>query len=352
MPKGFPPATIEGMRGILVAAFTVFSCLGLALEVNLLEVELQARPGAVLPFSFIVRNELSQREQVVLYLGDWDRDEFGENRFYEPGTLPRSSAHWTSVAPTSFVLGPGEVQEIQGTVQVPKEAEPGAYWAIVFVQGEPRLVPYQGVMVTVTRRIGIKIYVTVEPAEARAEPRGLEVRGLNPLWAWVKFANIGTKNLREVRASLRVIDIQGRTVAEASSAPVPCLPGAERWIRLDTNFRPEPGVYQVLAIVDYGGEELLAIPLRLSVRPLTLFPLEDGLGLPRDLDGDGFYEDINGDGAFTEADFEVFSRNLQSPAVRANLRAFDFNNDGAIDEKDLDALRELLALGAKVPPGK
>ncbi len=311
-----------------------------------------ARPSAALPFSFIVRNELSQPEQVVLYLGDWDRDEFGENRFYEPGTLPRSSAQWTSVAPASFVLGPGEVREIQGTVQVPKEVEPGTYWAIVFVQGEPRLVSYQGVMVTVTRRIGIKIYVIVEPTEARAELRGLEVRGLNPLWAWVKFANTGTKNLRAVRASLRVIDVQGRTVAEASSSPVPCLPGAERWIRLDTNFRPEPGVYQVLATVDYGGEELLAIPLRLSVRPLTLFPLEEGLGLPRDLDGDGFYEDIDGDGAFTQADLEVFSRNLQSPMVRANLRAFDFNNDGAIDEKDLDALRGLLAHGAKVPSSK
>ncbi len=331
------------MRKVFAVAVVLTAFCGAAFEVNLLEVDLQARPGATLPFSFIVRNELAQPEQIVLYLGDWDRDEFGENRFYEPGSLPRSAAGWTTVVPTSFVLGPGEVREIQGAVQVPAQAGPGTYWTIVFVQGEPRLIPYQGVMVTVTRRIGIKIYVTVEPAEARGELRGLEVRGLNPLWVWVKFANTGTKNLREVRAFLRVTDVQGKTVAEASASPVPCLPGAERLIRVDTNFRPEPGVYQVLATVDYGGEALVAMPMRLVVRPLSLFPLAEGLGLPQDLDGDGFHEDLNGDGLFNEADLELFGQKLTHPVVRANFRAFDFNNDGLIDEKDLAALRERLS---------
>jgi len=341
------------MKRVLLSVFFLWAFGGVAFEVNLLEVDLQARPGAVLAFSFIVRNELAQPEQIVLYLGDWDRDEFGENRFYEPGTVSRSAAAWTRVAPTSFVLAPGEVREIQGTVQVPADIPPGTYWTIVFVQGEPRLVPYQGVLVTVTRRIGIKIYVTVEPAEVRGELRGLEVRGLNPLWAWVKFANTGTRNLREVRASLRVIDVQGRTVAEVTASPVPCLPGAARWIRVDTAFRPEPGVYQVLATVDYGGEALLGLTLRLVVRPLNLLPLGEGWGVPQDLDGDGFYEDLNGDGVFDEVDLDVFARNLAHPVVRANFRAFDFNNDGVVNEEDLAALEALLrAARAKSPPQK
>lgn len=331
------------MRRALLFVLGVASFSGLAFEVNLLEVDFVARPGAVLSFSFIVRNELAQPEQIVLYLGDWDRDEFGENRFYEPGTLSRSAAPWIAVAPTSFVLGPGEVREIRGSVQVPLDAPPGTSWAIVFVQGEPRLVPYQGVLVTVTRRIGIKIYVTVEPAEVRGGLKELEVRGLNPLWAWVKFVNTGTKNLREIKASLRVIDVQGRTVAEAHAPAVPCLPGAARWIRVDTGFRPEPGVYQLLATVDYGGENLLGAAVRLVVRPLSLLPFAEGLGLPQDLDGDGLYEDINGDGVFDLSDIELLAQNLMNPIVRANFRAFDFNNDGAVDEQDLEVLRQRLA---------
>ncbi|MCS7239659.1 MAG: dockerin type I domain-containing protein [Candidatus Bipolaricaulota bacterium] len=341
------------MKRAFLLSFFFVGFLGAAFEVNLLEVDLQARPGLVLPFSFIVRNELAQPEQIVLYLGDWDRNEFGENQFYQPGTLARSSAAWITVVPTSFVLGAGEVREIQGSVQIPNDAKPGTYWAMVFVQGEPRLVPYEGVMVTVTRRIGIKVYITVEPAEARGELRGVEVRGLNPLWAWVKFANTGTRNLREVRATLRVVDVQGRTVAEASAAPVPCLPGAERWIRVNTDFRPSPGVYQVLATVDYGGEALLGLTLRLAVRPLSLFPLGEGLGIPQDLDGNGFYEDVNGDSLFNEVDVEVLRGNLMSPVVRANLRAFDFNNDGVVDEQDVKALEALLAaIPAKLPAGR
>ncbi len=331
------------MQRVFFLVLCLGNFLGLALEVNLLEVYLQARPGAVLPFSFLVRNELAQPEQIVLYLGDWDRDEFGENRFYQPGTVQRSAAAWTTVAPTSFVLGPGEIREIQGVVRVPSGVGTGTYWAIVFVQGEPRLVPYQGVLVTVTRRIGIKVYVTVEPGLVRGELRGLEVRGLNPLWAWVKFVNTGTQNLREVRASLRVSDVHGRTVAEASAPSVPCLPGAERWIRVDTEFRPEPGVYQVLATLDYGGEALLGVAMRLVVRPLSLLPLASGLGMPQDLDGDGFYEDVNGDGRFDAADVEALAQNLTSPVVRANLRAFDFNNDGVVNERDLELLRHHLS---------
>jgi len=51
---------------------------------------------------------------------------------------------------------------------------------------------------------------------------------------------------------------------------------------------------------------------------------------------------VDGDGAFTENDLKVFSRNLASPLVKANFRAFDFNNDGVVDENDLAALQKLI----------
>jgi len=321
---------------LLVLSFSAW-----ALEVNLLEVDLSGKPGELLPFSFIVRNELSEPERVTLYLGDWDRDVTGENRFYPPETLERSASSWLSVAPTSFVLAGGEVREISGVVRVPAEVQPGTYWSIVFVQGEPRLVPYQGVMVTVTRRIGIKIYVTIEPAEAKGILRAVEPKGLNPLWVLVKFANVGMRNLREVRGTLRVLDIEGNELASLPIGPFPCLPGNERWVPVETNLRLSPGTYLVLAEVDYGGEAVLAMPVRLVIRPLSLRPLEEGLGIPQDLDGDGFYEDVDGDGAFTENDLKVFGRNLASPLVKVNFRAFDFNNDGVVDENDLAALEEL-----------
>jgi hypothetical protein len=195
-------------------------------------------------------------------------------------------------------------------------------------------------MVTVTRRIGIKIYVTIEPAEAKGILRAVEPKGLNPLWVLVKFANVGIRNLREVKGKLRVLDVQGNELVSLPIGPFPCLPGNERWVPVETNLRLSPGTYLVLAELDYGGEAVLAMPVRLVIRPLALRPLEEGLGIPRDLDGDGFYEDLDGDGAFTENDLAVFGRNLTSPLVKANFRAFDFNNDGVVDENDLVRLKE------------
>lgn len=218
------------MKWALFLAFCA-ALSGWALEVKLLEVDLLGRPGEVLSFSFIVRNELAEAERITLYLGDWDRDETSENRFYPPGTLARTVAPWLSISPTSALLGPGETREISGTVQIPSPVDPGTYWAIVFVQGEPRLVPYQGVMVTVTKRIGIKIYVTVEPAQAQGTLRAVEPKGLNPLWVLVKFQNTGTRNLREVQGKLRILDVRGQELASFPLGPFPCLPGAERWVR-------------------------------------------------------------------------------------------------------------------------
>ncbi|MCR4392057.1 MAG: dockerin type I domain-containing protein [Candidatus Acetothermia bacterium] len=315
----------------------------LALEVNLLEVDLAVAPGQVHTFTFIARNETDTPEQFTIYLGDWDRDVDGTNRFYPPGTLPRSLASWLSVAPTSFMLGPGETREVVGTLSVPGSGVMGGtYWGIIFVQGEPRPVQHQGTTVLVTKRIGIKVYASVPPGERAGEVRALEVRGLNPLWLCLRFANIGTLNLREVTVEAEVYDAKGNRVVGANLSPFPCLPGAERWVAVSTDFRPAPGVYHVLVKVDIGGDPLLAGQVPLRVRPLALVPLAGTGPVPQDLDGDGFYEDANGDGVFDGQDVALFQESWRSAGVQANGRAFDFNNDGVVDEADAAALAELL----------
>lgn len=313
-----------------------------ALEVNLLELDLAVVPGQVYPVSFIVRNETAVAEMFSVYLGDWDRDATGENRFYPPGTLPRSLASWLTVAPTSFSLGPGEVREITGTLRVPVGAEVGTHWAIVFVQGEPQPMEYQGTTVMVAKRIGIKIYATVGSPLTAGEVRDLSFRGLNPLWLVVEFANVGLVNLRAVRVGVEIYDATGDVVARAEPDPVPCLPGGVRRVVVATEVRPCPGTYLVVARVDPGGEEVLAAQAYLRVRPLYLVPI-GGASVPRDLDGDGLYEDIDGNGVFDEQDVQLFARSWMTPAVQGNWWAFDFDNSGHVDEADVDALAVLLA---------
>ncbi len=330
------------MRKFLWIAILLLGVTGLGLEVNLLEVDLDVAPGGVYTFSFIARNETAVAETFSVYVGDWDRDVMGGNRFYPPGTIPRSLAAWLSVAPSSFSLGPGETREVRGSLHVPAGAAVGTYWGVVFVHGEPRPVDHGGTTVMVARRIGVKVYATVGSGPNEGEVRKIEFRGLNPLWLVVEFANVGLVNLREVRVEVQVYDAWGERLARVAPAPVPCLPGATRWIVAETELCLEPGTYLVVARVDAGGEGILAGQAYLRVRPLALVPLAGG-ALPRDLDGDGLYEDVDGDGVFSEADVALFREQLRSPAVQGNARAFDFNNDGRVDEADVEALARLLA---------
>ncbi|MBC7169404.1 hypothetical protein H5T54_00510 [Candidatus Bipolaricaulota bacterium] len=330
------------MRNLLWISTLLLGLTGLALEVDLLEVDLNVAPGQVYTFSFLARNETAVAETFSVYVGDWDRDEAGGNRFYPPGTLPRSLAAWLSVAPGSFSLGPGETREVRGTLHVPADAPVGTHWGIVFVHGEPRPVDHGGTTVMVARRIGIKVYATVGTAPAQGQVRRLEFGGLNPLWVVMEFANPGVVNLRQVRSEVQIYDSQGGQVVQIEPDPFPCLPGGVRRLVVETELRPAPGMYLVVARVDPGGEEIIAAQAYLRVRPLSLAPVA-GDAVSRDLDGDGLYEDLDGDEVFAERDVELFRAAWMSPQVQTNVRAFDFNNDGRVDERDVEALTELLA---------
>jgi PKD repeat protein len=331
---------------VFCVCVAIAGCVGMGLEVNLLEVDLAVAPGQAYTFSFIARNETDVPEAFTIYVGDWDRDETGRHRFYRPGTLSRSLSPWLTVTPGSFILRAGETREISGTVRVPSGAETGTYWGIVFVRGEPRPVQQQGTTVMVAKRIGIKVYATVGTAPFQGAVRRIEFGGLNPLWLIVDFVNPGLVNLREVRVEVQVYDVRGDQLARIEPTSVPCLPGATRWVAVETGLRPAPGTYLVVAQVDVGGEEIIAAQAHLRVRALTLVPIAGG-AVPRDLDGDGLHEDTNGNGVFDEADVVLFRNAWKVAQVQGNARAFDFDNSSRVDELDVESLAALLP--ARVP---
>lgn len=312
------------------------------LEVNLLEVNLTVAPGQVHTFTFIARNERTVPETFTVYVGDWDRDEFGNNRFFEPGTIERSLCGWLVVSPTSFTLKPGEIREVVGTLTVPDSAPEGTYWGIVFVQGEPRLIEQEGTRVLAVQRIGVKVYATVGRGKRDGRITNIEVRGLSPLWLLVKFANAGTRNLDRVTGWVEVFDAQGKLLAKNEFEPFSVLPGSARWVRVDTELRLSAGVYLVMAVADIGADFLLAGRRQLRIPALTLEPLTESEKLPQDLDSDGLYEDINGDGVFNLDDVLTFLRVFDTPAIQRNWWSFDFNNDGVVDWADVLRLQEML----------
>jgi len=256
-----------------LAAFAVailaLGCVGQALSVKPLDFELLVDQGKVYTLSFQVRNDAQAPQTITVYLGDWDRSPTGEHRYYPPGTLERSLCGWLAVVPTRIVLAPGETGQITATLTVPSPEErelAGTYWGMIFVQGEPRPMEVEGTVVMAVERFGVKVYATVagtartagvvRKVEAQATSDGVLVK--------IEYQNTGNVH-QEVGGTVRVIDRKGDIVQEKEVEPAPVLPGAERIFEVTLPALP-PGIYQVQAMLDYGGEVMVAGVTGLRVR--------------------------------------------------------------------------------------
>lgn len=173
------------------------------------------------------------------------------------------------MVPTELNLGPGEAQEVTATLTIPSRDEvrlDGTYWGIIFVQGEPRPVEQGGTTVMAIERFGVKVYATVAGTEA---PSGavqkLEVSQTDDGFSVaVYYANTGNVHQR-VRGTLEVVDRTGTLVQEMTIDPFPVLPGALRRAVVSLPRLPR-GIYQLRAVMDYGGSELVAGVAILRVR--------------------------------------------------------------------------------------
>jgi len=324
---------------VLTVCIFVVSWGTLALQISQIEFDLILTPGETRTFSFQVKNDIETSQGITVYLGDWDRDSFGNNQFFELGTIERSLSPWLSVNPTSFTLEPDEAQEVTGTLTLPTGGEgslDGTYWGIIFVQGEPRPMETEGATVLAIERFGVKVYGTMAGAgPRRGKIHGVKDMGQNPLWIWVKFINSGIVNLDQVTGWVEVLDSSATSVAKLDVEGFSCLPGYERWVRVNTDLNLSAGEYLIMAVLDIGADNLIGGRQTLRIQELSLEPIGETDAISQDLDGDGLYEDVNGDSLFDTADSQLFLVTFDQPVVQQNARAFDFNNDGIVGWNDV-----------------
>ncbi|GBC75930.1 hypothetical protein HRbin07_00122 [bacterium HR07] len=318
-----------------------------ALLISNIEFDLALPRGASETLAFQVLNNEADPLEIQISVADWDRDITGENRFYPPGTLPRSLAPWLSVSPLRFDLTPNEQKEIRFSIKIPSEIT-GTYWAAIMVEAAPKQTQPQppGTTVVVRRRFAVKVLET-PPGTGTKDGRIslLDVRGLNPPNIFIEFENRGTVHTPEVKGRIEIRDEKGATLEKLDVESFPTLPGAKRLLKI-TSARKKgdllpPGKYLILAILDYGGESLAGGQFVLKIKPLQLVPIGDAKAPPQDLDKDGFYEDINADDKLSLEDAALLGLNIDKPAVQENARAFDFDNDGDADFDDVVTLKKM-----------
>ena len=270
------------VRGTVLALCAVIGAVvsqsaSAQLLVDPLEVTIVATGTNRVPASFSVSNTSNEVVQATITRSDWDRAENGDNRFLAAGSTGTSCGANLSVSPLSIRVEPHTSRVIRLGIQsgaaVPKEC-----WDIFFVEEIPRRASAKGNSLQYIFRTGVKVYVappglsrdgavenmaiedvpvprttaSTTPATTVANVPAATKRQIS-----VMFHNTGgTHLLAKGRLEFRRID--NSLAAQVAIPEFPTLPGATRKVMLDVPAGLAPGDYVVLALIDFGGAELVA----------------------------------------------------------------------------------------------
>lgn len=209
-----------------------------------------------------VRNDAAERVQAVVNIEDWERDEHGANRFMAAGTHANSCVTALEVFPTSLVLDPGESANLRVAFDAAALSNANC-WSVVFL--ENRATQAAGSrQLSYTVRTGIKVYgETLNPTrDGFVEAMAMLPHASDSVS--VAFRNAGDVQLK-VSGAVEVRREDNRVVHRTPVERVPVLPGQRRLL---TSAIPDlpAGRYVVLALLDFGGSELVAGQMEYEVR--------------------------------------------------------------------------------------
>jgi hypothetical protein len=228
--------------------------------------------------SFSLSNTSDAPVQATITRQDWDRVENGDNRFLPTGTSGTSCGAMLSASPLSIRIDPHTSRIIRLGVQN-AAALARECWDIFFVEEVPRRASSKGNSLQYIFRTGVKVYVAPPglPRDGAVEGVAAEDVAVAPATTSsttpaatlasapkatkrqisVLFHNTGGMHLLgKGRLEFRRLD--NTLAAQVPIPEFPTLPGATRKVMVDVPLGLTPGDYVVLALIDFGGAELVA----------------------------------------------------------------------------------------------
>jgi P pilus assembly chaperone PapD len=254
--------TVLAVAGALGLALTVPSSADISVDVSPAKYELQTQPGKQETFPITVRNTSGAAVHIVASLSDYVVGPSGNYAFAPPGKTPYSLAKDVSINPREFDLEPGAFTQVRFSVDVPASAS-GEYSNLVFFTTRPTR---HGGGLSIVERIASKIYVMIpESTRIGGEINDVKTQSLGDGQHYlVDFRNTGNAH---VYLSGRVEIKQGGTVIDRVAFPQGMLVERSGKRLIDAvGKKLAPGSYSVVALVDYGGPNLVAGQANITVR--------------------------------------------------------------------------------------
>jgi P pilus assembly chaperone PapD len=223
--------------------------------------DVQLRPGRIEDRVAIinVRNDGKEPVQASVLLEDWDRDEKGTNRWFKAGSVAGSCGERLTIFPRAIQLAPGQEQAVRVVLDSASKITDEC-WSAAIVQ-VARAGSANGRSAQFNIRTAVKLYVT---------PAGLPVGGevtdilVERDSVDVLYTNTGKRHgVASGRVEFRNAD--DRVAATLPLPDIYVLPGTTRRVKLAVP-KLAAGRYVVLAVVDFGGDELAAGQAELEVK--------------------------------------------------------------------------------------
>jgi len=247
------------------------------LLVDPLEVSLTSAGTSRVSGSFSLTNTTDAAVQATITRQDWDRVENGDNRFLPAGSTGTSCGAMLSASPVSIRLEPHSSRIIRLGVQT-TSAPTKECWDIFFVEEVAQHAAVKGNSLQYIFRTGVKVYVA-PPGLARdgaVENMAVEDVPVKPSTASTKLANSTGASPQTTKRQIAItfhntggmhvlakgrLEFRRLDNSLAMQVPIeefPTLPGATRKVMVDAPSGLAAGDYVVLALIDFGGAEIVA----------------------------------------------------------------------------------------------
>lgn len=234
------------------------------LAVDRSEITLRPQVAAERVGLVTVTNTSTRAVQGVVRLEDWDRSDAGANRWFPAGSQAGSCSRLLTVFPLTVSLDPGASQAIRLVLPDSAAALSRECWSAVMVETVQPPAERGGVSYVI--RSAVKIYV--EPANLAVSGEVVDMQvvraaGADSIEVWLHNDG-GHHYIAKGHVEIRRAD---NTVA----ATVPLddyyiLPGARQRSRGALPALPA-GDYVAIAMVDFGGRDIAAMQLEITVPP-------------------------------------------------------------------------------------
>lgn len=259
--------------------------LGAQLLVDPLEVTLVTSGASRVTGSFTLANSSDSPVQATITRQDWDRVENGDNRFLPAGTTGTSCGPLLTATPVSIRVEPRSSRivrlAVSGAAALRKEC-----WDIFFVEEVPQRAGVRANSLQYIFRTGVKVYVAPPGLKRDAAVEDMAIEDV-PVVASTASSTLASALPNSAPATKRQVSIRFRNnggahlvakghlefrrldnslAAKISIPEFPTLPGALRKVMVDVPSDLASGDYVVLALIDFGGAEIVAGQIDLQVK--------------------------------------------------------------------------------------